>query len=1337
MITLRRLQISPRKFTFTTHFVYPAVIIIAGAVYLDLMRDAFVPPAAKAAAIIQNPVPVISVSAASFVGSPATLATNSIVAAFGTQLASGTQVATSQPLPTALLNTSVTVNGARAPLFFVSPDQVNYLIPPNTAEGDAQVVITSTASSGDKIVSRGQMRIASTTPAIFTANANGIGAPAAVTGRVNAGGQFVFDPNPPFEPDPVHPGQYLPAPIDVGTTERPAFLILYGTGLRNTPAGSVKAIVGGLELSATPVAAPGFTGLDQINLPIPVSLKGRGIVDVSIVASGISSNPVSINLAGDLSGSLAISGFSVTDGATAGQTVMIEGNGFTTTPNQNIIHFGTAQARVIAATPNQLTVIVPFGAESGRVALRTPRGETRSSAVFRIRTSISGIVQSTGAAGSPPAPLENVTIRMVGTNISVRTNPQGAFVMTNLNPGAEVIEVDGGTSGNNPPYPRVTLKTTIRSDRDNQFAQPISMQQIIGGSGNVGGGPGFSGDSELSTISGRITEAIQRKQLTAGDRHPATGDRQLKNQIPAKAIVINHRGVTLEIPIGAGVRFPDGKSNGQVRLTVLEGSRLPGIRLPNGVYSSTIAQITPLGAEFSPGASMSFPNPDQTRLAPGAKVDLYRYDFRSGVFIKRGTATVTADRARVVSDSRLVDLASYWLAAAPAGVTTVTGRVIDGLGLPVAGAKVSVNGRANTSDANGGFSIADVATAGVSQIQVEAVLPRQFGAVPRGNSAVTTVVVGGVTNVGTIALADTNQVGLVLSPFVIDFKSSSPPARVEVTLTQAAPSSGLGVALATSDTTVATVPANVTIPGGQTTASFNVTRARPGVALIRARAALSGNTLETFAVVTVSRPALTLAGVTPASAPVGTKIMISGSGFSAISDNNIVGFVRNNALVAVLDPEENEIVADPTGRPALRVEVPAISPGAVAIVAAVIDELTGVISDTSAPINFTVVRSDLAAPQLASVSPAQGKPRDQITINGSGFSQSASENRLIFRQGFIETEARVIRSSAAQLFVEVPSHNIGRGVAVIIARRVAPNGALSGPSNALDFTVTADAAEPPTPTLAAVVNPANQLSSGRNGDLIRATGTGFGTNFFDVEEEDLANDDPLISLLLFYQNNLLVNFAIPISATGGMQFGAVVPTGLNAGGTQITAVTFDLETGFISDESNPVNFTITVGSLRRLDEDEPNDSPDTATEVFLQTVVDGRAAKGDPGDLFVTFNDGTTETLVDLFLLELSQTTQFTVTLTFAQGADLDLFVLEENDQGDFVIIGSSTRSQSTFEQLTGTLPASEYFIAVGAFNGSSRYSLAVQQGPPQPPAIFAPAPVDIRHPALVEKRKK
>ena len=67
-------------------------------------------------------------------------------------------------------------------------------------------------------------------------------------------------------------------------------------------------------------------------------------------------------------------------------------------------------------------------------------------------------------------------------------------------------------------------------------------------------------------------------------------------------------------------------------MTRIEPDFLPGVSLPLGVYSNAIVQITPFGASFTPGASISFPNPDPNTFGPGEKIDLYRYDFDAGAF---------------------------------------------------------------------------------------------------------------------------------------------------------------------------------------------------------------------------------------------------------------------------------------------------------------------------------------------------------------------------------------------------------------------------------------------------------------------------------------------------------------------------------------------------------------------------------------------------------------------------------------------------------------------------------------------------------------------------------
>ena len=104
--------------------------------------------------------PVTTVSAASF--ESVAVASESIVSAFGTQLATQTLVgADTDPstpgvqLPTQLAGTTVEVNGRRAGLFFVSTGQVNYLVPAATETGAATVVV----KSGDGTVSTGTVQV--------------------------------------------------------------------------------------------------------------------------------------------------------------------------------------------------------------------------------------------------------------------------------------------------------------------------------------------------------------------------------------------------------------------------------------------------------------------------------------------------------------------------------------------------------------------------------------------------------------------------------------------------------------------------------------------------------------------------------------------------------------------------------------------------------------------------------------------------------------------------------------------------------------------------------------------------------------------------------------------------------------------------------------------------------------------------------------------------------------------------------------------------------------------------------------------------------------------------
>ena len=70
-------------------------------------------------------------------------------------------------------------------------------------------------------------------------------------------------------------------------------LVLYGTGFNGSK--QVTATIGGVSVPVAFAGAQGtYPGLDQINLPLPQGLIGRGKVDVIVTASGKPSNPVNI-----------------------------------------------------------------------------------------------------------------------------------------------------------------------------------------------------------------------------------------------------------------------------------------------------------------------------------------------------------------------------------------------------------------------------------------------------------------------------------------------------------------------------------------------------------------------------------------------------------------------------------------------------------------------------------------------------------------------------------------------------------------------------------------------------------------------------------------------------------------------------------------------------------------------------------------------------------------------------------------------------------------------------------------------------------------------------------
>jgi uncharacterized protein (TIGR03437 family) len=223
---------------------------------------------------------VNTVSAASAASFSDKLAAKAIVAGFGTGLATTTQAASSQPLPTDIGSATVRITDSagvtrHAPLFFVSPLQVNYQIAADTAPGPAVVYVTS----ADGRVSTGAIQVLAAAPAIFTFSQDGRGAAAALDA-------FTFT-LPPFSA--------------IQSGGQPNVIAFFGSGLGadatdvdgNVAADTQATIDGAPVVVQYAGRAPGFTGLNQFNLVLPAGISS-GTHNVQITRNGVASNVVTI-----------------------------------------------------------------------------------------------------------------------------------------------------------------------------------------------------------------------------------------------------------------------------------------------------------------------------------------------------------------------------------------------------------------------------------------------------------------------------------------------------------------------------------------------------------------------------------------------------------------------------------------------------------------------------------------------------------------------------------------------------------------------------------------------------------------------------------------------------------------------------------------------------------------------------------------------------------------------------------------------------------------------------------------------------------------------------------
>jgi uncharacterized protein (TIGR03437 family) len=228
-------------------------------------------------------------SAASLKAGP--VAPDSMVTVFGGQLASGAQTATVQPLPTTLGDCTVTVTDANgvaraAGLYYVSPNQINFKIPTDTAVGTATITVVT----GDQTQTLGNLTITATSPGLFFLNTDGLAAAdlTRVSGNNTTYGSIAqLDSTTNL---------FVAVPIDLGADTDKVYLTFYGTGMRyRSSLDSVQVLIGNVSVQPDFVGASTTSdGLDLVHVLLPTSLRGSGTANVAVVVNGVSSNGVRV-----------------------------------------------------------------------------------------------------------------------------------------------------------------------------------------------------------------------------------------------------------------------------------------------------------------------------------------------------------------------------------------------------------------------------------------------------------------------------------------------------------------------------------------------------------------------------------------------------------------------------------------------------------------------------------------------------------------------------------------------------------------------------------------------------------------------------------------------------------------------------------------------------------------------------------------------------------------------------------------------------------------------------------------------------------------------------------
>jgi uncharacterized protein (TIGR03437 family) len=208
------------------------------------------------------------------------ISAGALASIFGPSFASG-NLGASLPLTTTLGGVSVSVNGKAAPILYVTPFQVNFQVPWETAVGSASITVTVNGRTSSAV----NVAVLTAAPGLFVS----------ASGRAvvqNAGGSTLNSAT-----NPAKVGSTITAYLTGSGPVSPP--VADGAPAPASPAlltSPVSATIGGQAATVSFAGlAPGFVGLVQLNIVVPSALA-TGDYPLLVTIAGETSNPGTISV---------------------------------------------------------------------------------------------------------------------------------------------------------------------------------------------------------------------------------------------------------------------------------------------------------------------------------------------------------------------------------------------------------------------------------------------------------------------------------------------------------------------------------------------------------------------------------------------------------------------------------------------------------------------------------------------------------------------------------------------------------------------------------------------------------------------------------------------------------------------------------------------------------------------------------------------------------------------------------------------------------------------------------------------------------------------------------